>query len=67
MQLTPQCYPHLLSPLMGLANGRVAVILEGGYCLNALAEGAALTLRTLLGDPCPLLEPIADPMPEFVL
>lgn len=29
--------------------------LQGGYCLQSLAEGAALTLRALLGDPCPVL------------
>lgn len=55
MEITPACYAHLLAPLMTLAGGRVAVILEGGYCLQSLAEGASLTLRTLLGDPCPRL------------
>ncbi|RLU20621.1 hypothetical protein DMN91_007234 [Ooceraea biroi] len=29
---------------------------EGGYCLKSLAESAALTLRTLLRDPCPVLQ-----------
>ncbi|CAG7833830.1 unnamed protein product [Allacma fusca] len=61
MDVTPQCYPHLIRPLMGLANGKVAVILEGGYCLQSLAEGAALTLRTLLGDPCPMIDPLTQP------
>lgn len=61
MEVTPAGYAHLLSPLMALAEGRVAVILEGGYCLNSLAEGAAITLKTLLGDPCPLLEPLQSP------
>lgn len=55
MEITPACYAHLIAPLMTLACGRVAVILEGGYCLQSLAEGASLTLRTLLGDPCPRL------------
>src|SRR5699024_6084426 len=27
------------------------VVLEGGYCIESLADGAAYTLRTLLGDP----------------
>ncbi|GAB0095288.1 histone deacetylase 6 [Sergentomyia squamirostris] len=61
MEITPACYAHFLSPLMSLADGRVAVILEGGYCLRSLAEGAALTLKTLLGDPCPQLEPLPPP------
>lgn len=55
MEVSPACYSHLLSPLMGLAGGKVAVILEGGYCLKSLSEGVALTLRTLLGDPAPSL------------
>lgn len=62
MEITPAAYAHLVAPLMSLANGRVAVILEGGYCLQSLAEGASLTLRTLLGDPCPLLvDPVVAP------
>ena len=67
MRLTPQCYPHLLLPLMGcVPEGRVAVVLEGGYDLHALSEGAALTLRTLLGDaPCPTILPVSSPMPEI--
>lgn len=63
MELTPQCIPHLLSPLLGLAEGKVAVILEGGYCIKSLAEGAALALRTLLGDPCPIIPKIQNPSP----
>ncbi|XP_067008201.1 histone deacetylase 6 isoform X1 [Anabrus simplex] len=61
MEITPVCYSHLLSSLLGLASGKVAVILEGGYCLQSLAEGAALTLRCLLGDPCPPLPPLDPP------
>lgn len=62
MEVTPACYAHLLNPLLSLAGGRVAVILEGGYCLKSLAEGAAITLKTLLGDPCPrLIEPLTAP------
>ncbi|XP_069991653.1 uncharacterized protein HDAC6 isoform X4 [Penaeus vannamei] len=62
MEITPAFYAHLTSSLMALANGRVAVVFEGGYCLDSLAEGAALTLSALLGDPCPkLLDPISKP------
>ncbi|KAK9306620.1 hypothetical protein QLX08_002802 [Tetragonisca angustula] len=61
MLLTPACYAHLLSSLLSLASGKVAVLLEGGYCLKSLAESAALTLRTLLGDPCPMLETLTLP------
>ncbi len=64
MEVTPACYSHLISPLMGLAGGKLAVILEGGYCLKSLAEGAALTLKTLLGDSCPNIAPIRKPTDE---
>lgn len=66
MEVTPACYSHLLLPLMSLASGHVAVVLEGGYCLESLAEGAALTLRCLLGDPCPIMEPLSAPCERFV-
>ncbi|KAK0180458.1 hypothetical protein PV327_006097 [Microctonus hyperodae] len=60
MKISPAFYPHLLSPLLALANGKVAVILEGGYCLESLSESAALTLRTLLGDPCPMMTSVLE-------
>lgn len=66
MEITPACYAHLLSPLLTLAQGRVAAILEGGYCLESLAEGAAITLKTLLGDPCPLIERVTEPCERLV-
>ena len=40
---------------LALADGAVCAVLEGGYFVPSLSEGAALTLRSLLGDPCPLL------------
>ncbi|GLH15011.1 Histone deacetylase Rpd3 [Gryllus bimaculatus] len=61
MEVTPTCYAHMLSSLLQLANGKVVVVLEGGYCLKSLAEGAALTLRCLLGDPCPYLPKLPPP------
>lgn len=65
MELTPAFYAHLISPLMAFAQGKVAVVLEGGYCLDSLAEGAAITLRTLLGDPCPLMERLFEPSDRY--
>lgn len=40
---------------MSLANGKIAIVLEGGYCVRSLAEGASLTLRALLDYPNPML------------
>ena len=53
MLVSPASYAHFTHSLMSLADGKVCVFLEGGYCIPSLAEGAALTLRALLGDPTP--------------
>lgn len=67
MKITPAFYSHLLNPLMALACGKVAVVLEGGYCLESLAEGAALTLRALIGDPCPVVRPLEPPCERLIV
>ena len=36
-------------------------MLQGGYCVKSLSEGIALSLKTLLGDPCPMVEPTSAP------
>ncbi|XP_062614787.1 histone deacetylase 6-like isoform X2 [Saccostrea cucullata] len=61
MGVTPAAFAHITHKVMSLAQGRVAVILEGGYCLKSLSESAALTLRTLLGDPCPRIPSSQEP------
>ena len=53
MLVSPAAYAHFTHSLMSLAEGKVCVFLEGGYCIPSLAEGAALTLRALLNDPTP--------------
>ncbi|CAK1540301.1 unnamed protein product [Leptosia nina] len=59
MEITPACYATLTHLLMGVCS-RVCVVLEGGYCPRSLAEGAALTLRTLLGHPPPMGETLTE-------
>ncbi|XP_013408875.1 LOW QUALITY PROTEIN: histone deacetylase 6-like [Lingula anatina] len=61
MEVTPACYAHFINMLSALADGKLAVILEGGYCLKSLSEGVALTLRALLGDPTPRIGPLQQP------
>lgn len=61
MNVSPTCYAHLVGSLMSLSSGKVAVVLEGGYCLQSLGESAAMTLRALLGDPTPSLTTISEP------
>ncbi|XP_066158655.1 histone deacetylase 6 isoform X2 [Euwallacea fornicatus] len=56
MNVTPAFYAHLVSLLGGLAGGRILVVLEGGYFLSSLAEGALQTAKALLNDRIPPLE-----------
>ncbi|KAM4662765.1 protein deacetylase HDAC6 isoform 2-T3 [Discoglossus pictus] len=55
-QVTPEGYAHMTHLLMGLAGGRVVLVLEGGYNLTSISESMAMCTRTLLGDPPPFLE-----------
>lgn len=56
MRVKPITYHILCHSLMALADGKVVALLEGGYNLLSLAESSAVTLRTLLGYPCPKLD-----------
>ncbi|CAG0902098.1 unnamed protein product [Cyprideis torosa] len=59
MRLSPALFPHLVRPLMSLAEGKVALVFEGGYDLDSQAKSAALlSLGALLGSPCPPLPPL---------
>lgn len=51
--VTPECYAHMTHMLMSLADGKVAVCLEGGYNLNAIAQSALAVAHTLMGEPPP--------------
>ncbi|KAI1381401.1 putative histone deacetylase A [Hypoxylon crocopeplum] len=54
--VTPPCYAHMTHMLMSLANGKVAVCLEGGYNLKAISNSALAVARTLMGDPPPKMK-----------
>ncbi|XP_055353563.1 histone deacetylase 6-like [Paramacrobiotus metropolitanus] len=55
MKVTPAAYGHMTHALSCLAGGKLAVMLEGGYFLESLAESAVCTIESLLGlPPCPL-------------
>ncbi|KUJ09011.1 histone deacetylase [Mollisia scopiformis] len=49
--VSPACYSHMTHMLMGLANGKVAVCLEGGYNLRAISRSALAVAKTLMGEP----------------
>lgn len=67
MEVTPVCYSHFVLLLSFLANGKIAVVLESEYCLQSLVGGAALTLKTLLGDPySTMIEPSQPSSPRVI-
>ena len=49
--VSPACYAHMTHMLMGLAKGKVAVCLEGGYNFVAISKSALAVTRTLMGEP----------------
>lgn len=63
MELTPAVYGSLLQQLTGVCPA-MCVVLEGGYCLPSLAEGAAHTLRALLGHAPPYRHEYTEPSDE---
>mmetsp|Transcript_1879 Transcript_1879/g.2814 ORF Transcript_1879/g.2814 Transcript_1879/m.2814 type:complete len:575 (-) Transcript_1879:1927-3651(-) len=54
--VTPAGYGIMLHQLLTLANGRVAVALEGGYDLDALSQSCLVCSSVLLGNPPPRKE-----------
>lgn len=61
MKVTPAAYAHLTNALSKVSNGKLCVLLEGGYCLKSMSEGVALTLRELLGYPTPRIDALTKP------
>jgi len=57
--VTPAGYAHMTHMLMSLAQGRVAVCLEGGYNLDSIARSACAVGRTLMGEPPDRLESLS--------
>ncbi|XP_047676024.1 polyamine deacetylase HDAC10 isoform X2 [Tachysurus fulvidraco] len=61
MCASPEIFGHLTHLLMSLAEGRLCVVLEGGYNLTSLAQSVCQTVQTLLGDPTPALNDVGPP------
>ena len=64
--VSPEMYAHMTHHLSALANGKIIVILEGGYNLNAISLSMTLCTKTLLGDPLPPLAPYKPPIASAV-
>ncbi|KAM4696470.1 protein deacetylase HDAC6 [Rhinophrynus dorsalis] len=62
--VSPEGYAHMTHLLMGLAGGRVVMVLEGGYNLTSISESMAMCTRALLGDPPPPLSDLRSLRPS---
>lgn len=51
--VSPACFGSLTSSLLGQAEGKVVLALEGGYIGPGVAESVLHCLRALMGEPCP--------------
>ncbi|KZN89076.1 Histone deacetylase [Penicillium chrysogenum] len=49
--VSPACYAQMTHLLMTLANGKVAVCLEGGYNFKSISKSALAVTKTLMGEP----------------
>ncbi|XP_067371351.1 histone deacetylase 4 isoform X3 [Channa argus] len=56
-KLTAKCFGYLTRQLMGLAGGRLVLVLEGGHDLTAICDASEACVSALLGNE---LEPIPD-------
>ncbi|XP_078155090.1 histone deacetylase 5 [Carex rostrata] len=50
--ITPHGYALLLEKLKRFAQGKIVLLLEGGYNLNSIANSVLACARALLGDEC---------------
>ncbi|OBZ68110.1 Histone deacetylase clr3 [Grifola frondosa] len=48
--VTPAGYAHMTHMLSSLANGKLVVALEGGYCLDAISNSALAVAQVMLGE-----------------
>ncbi|KAH9930390.1 histone deacetylase complex protein [Amylocystis lapponica] len=56
--VSPVGYAHMTHMLSSLANGKLVVALEGGYCLDAISTSALAVVKVMLGEVPPQLEPM---------
>lgn len=54
-KVSPEAYGYFTHWLSSLANGRVILVLEGGYNVNSISHAMTMCAKSLLGDPLPML------------
>ena len=57
-KVSPAGFSHMTHLLSSLADGKVVLALEGGYCIEAIANSALACTQTLLGEPLQRLDPM---------
>lgn len=55
-KVSPEAYGYFTHWLSSLANGRVILVLEGGYNVNSISHAMTMCAKALLGDPLPMLQ-----------
>ena len=65
-KVDPDCYGHLTHLLSSLAQGRVAIFLEGGYNISSVSISVVMCAKALLGYPLPALAPFTGLRPAAV-
>ncbi|XP_028734270.1 histone deacetylase 9 isoform X2 [Peromyscus leucopus] len=64
-KVTAKCFGHLTKQLMTLADGRVALALEGGHDLTAICDASEACINALLGNELgPLEEDVLHQIPN---
>jgi histone deacetylase 6 len=56
-EVTPAGYAHMTHMLMPLAEGKIVLVLEGGYSLESTSKSALACVRVLMGEPPGPLDP----------
>ncbi|KAL1791005.1 histone deacetylase 9 isoform X1 [Sigmodon hispidus] len=66
-KVTAKCFGHLTKQLMTLADGRVALALEGGHDLTAICDASEACINALLGNEAlgPLDEDVLHQIPNM--
>lgn len=55
-KVSPEAYGHFTHWLSSLANGKIILLLEGGYNVNSISHSMALCAKSLLADPLPTFQ-----------
>eukprot|EP00794_Sanderia_malayensis_P006840 gene6840-7608_t len=59
-KVTPEGFAQLTHLLMGLAEGKIMLVLEGGYNLSTISASMSSCVQCLLGDACPAVGTMAQ-------